>query len=131
MEGLLPMLAGFEKIVESRIKKAQQDGEFDNLPGAGRPLKLADDRHIPEELRLSYKILKNADCLPPEIELRKQIRQTEDLLAGVSDVHEQYRLNKKLNFLITKVNMMRSTRVEMEIPQRYMSRLSEQIGGKK
>ncbi|MDY6824611.1 MAG: DnaJ family domain-containing protein [Thermodesulfobacteriota bacterium] len=124
------MMAGFEKVVERRIKKAQRQGAFDNLPGAGRPLELSDDSHIPEELRLSYKILKNADCLPPEVELRKEIKQTEDLLAGVSDIHEQYRLNKKLNFLITKVNMMRSTSVEMEIPQRYMGRLSERIGGK-
>ncbi len=122
------MLAGFEKIVERRIKKAHKDGEFDNLPCAGRPLELTDDRHIPEELRISYKILKNADCLPPELELRKEIKQTEDLLADVSDVHEQYRLNKKLNFLITKVNMMRNTAVYMEIPQRYLGRLSERMG---
>ena len=124
------MMAGFEKIVERRIKTAQREGAFDNLPGAGRPLELSDDSHIPEELRLSYKILKNADCLPPELELRKEIKQTEDLLAGVTDIHEQYRLNKKLNFLITKVNMLRGTRVEMEIPQRYMGRLSERVGGK-
>ncbi|MDY6906145.1 MAG: DnaJ family domain-containing protein [Thermodesulfobacteriota bacterium] len=125
------MLPGFEKIVEQRIKQARQEGAFDNLPGAGHPLKLSDDRHIPEDLRLSYKILKNADFLPPELELRKEIQQTEDLLAGVSDVHEQYRLNKKLNFLITKVNMIRNTRVETEMPQRYLGKLSERIGGKR
>ncbi len=32
------MITGFEKIVEERIKQAQKNGEFDNLPGFGKPL---------------------------------------------------------------------------------------------
>ena len=62
------MLYGFEKIVEERILKAQKRGEFENLPGAGKPLVFEDNRFISEELRLAYKILKNADFLPVEIE---------------------------------------------------------------
>ncbi len=124
------MLPGFEKIVEQRIQQAMRDGVFDNLPGAGKPLVLEDDRHVPEDLRLSYKILKNAGCLPPEIELLKEIRQTEDLLAGVEDLEEQYRLTKKLNLLITKVNMMRKSSVEFEIPQRYAGKLNDRIAGR-
>ena len=124
------MLPGFEKIVEQRIRQAMRDGVFDNLPGAGKPLVLEDDRHVPEDLRLSYKILKNAGCLPPEIELLKEIRQTEDLLAGVDDLEEQYRLTKRLNLLITKVNMMRKSSVEFEIPQRYAGKLNDRIAGR-
>lgn len=124
------MFPGFERIVESRIAQAREEGQFDNLPGTGKPLELQNDSHIPEDLRLSYKILKNADCLPPELELRKEIRQTEDLLAGVKDVEEQYRITKKLNFLITKLNMTRNTRVEMEIPQRYYGKLNDRIAGR-
>lgn len=123
-------MPGFEKIVEQRIQQAMRDGVFDNLPGAGKPLVLEDDRHVPEDLRLSYKILKNAGCLPPEIELLKEIRQTEDLLAGVEDLEEQYRLTKKLNLLITKVNMMRKSSVEFEIPQRYAGKLNDRIAGR-
>ena len=77
------MFAGFSKIVEERIREAQLKGEFENLAGAGQPLELEEDRHIAEELRLSYKILKNADCLPPEIELKKEIERTEELLEGM------------------------------------------------
>ncbi len=125
------MIPGFEKIVEQRIKSARREGAFENLPGKGEPLQLQDDRHIPEDLRLTYKILKNADCLPPEIELRKQIQRTEELLAGVEDVKEHYRLTKKLNFLITKVNMGRPTRVDFEIPQRYCEKLNQRLGDTK
>ena len=77
------MLAGFEKIVEERIKQAQRKGDFQNLSGAGRPLRMEDDFNIPEDLRMAYKVLKNADLVPPEIELKKEILQTEDLLAGM------------------------------------------------
>jgi hypothetical protein len=117
------MIQGFEKIVEERILTAQKKGEFDNLDGFGKPLALHDDYHVPEELRLAFKILKNSDCLPPEIELKKEIRQTEDLLAGMQDTSEKYRLLKKINFLIMKLNTLRGSSVMFEMPQHYMEKL--------
>ena len=117
------MFPGFERIVEERIQIAQKKGEFDNLPGAGKPLVLTDDRHVPEDLRLAYKILKNANFLPPEIELRKEIHKTEDLLAAMPDTAEKYRILKKLNFLILKFNYLRNSSIEFEIPQQYQENL--------
>ena len=117
------MIQGFEKIVEERILKAQKKGDFENLIGSGKPLKLNENYYIPEELRLAYKILKNADCLPPEIELKKEIKQTEDLLAGMQATSEKYRILKKLNFLIMKLNTMRDTSIMNEMPQHYMEKL--------
>ena len=120
------MFTGFSKIVEERIRKAIQKGEFDNLAGAGQPLKLEEDRHIAEELRLAHKILKNAECLPPEIELKKEIHRTEELLAGMKDTAAKYQTLKKLNFLIMKLNTMRNTSVDLEKHQ-YSTRLIEKI----
>jgi DnaJ homologue, subfamily C, member 28, conserved domain len=117
------MIQGFEKIVEERILKAQKKGDFENLIGSGKPLKLNENYCIPEELRLAYKILKNADCLPPEIELKKEIQQTEDLLAGMQETSEKYRILKKLNFLIMKLNTIRDTSIMNEMPQHYMEKL--------
>lgn len=125
------MFPGFEKLIESRIKKAQEQGAFENLPGSGRPLDLEDDRHIPEDLRLAYKVLKNADCLPPEVQLRKEIRTTEDLLAGMTDTTQKYRTVKRLNFLILKLNAMRSSSAAYEIPQRYFDEVIERLGADK
>jgi len=65
------MLPGFDKIVEERILDAQRKGEFDNLPGAGKLLDLEESGSVPEDLRIAYKILKNADYIPPELELKK------------------------------------------------------------
>ncbi|MEW5909590.1 MAG: DnaJ family domain-containing protein [Thermodesulfobacteriota bacterium] len=117
------MLNGYEKIVEERIKKAIKEGEFENLPGSGKPLNLDDDQFVPEDLRLAYKILKNADCVPPEIELKKEIAKTEDLLAGMKDTKEKYATLKKLNFLIMKLNSMRRATIELDMPQQYAGKL--------
>lgn len=121
------MLPGFAKIVEERIRRAQLRGEFENLEGSGKPLGLGDGSHLPEELRLAYKILKNADCLPPEVELKKEIERTEDLLIGIQDTAEKYRTLKKLNFLIMKLNSMRTTAIELEVPQHYTGKLVERL----
>ena len=117
------MITGFEKIVEERIRRAQAAGEFDRLPGAGRPLILEENGCVPEDLRMAYKILKNADCLPPEIELRKEIQKTEELLEAMPETAEKYQTMKKLNYLILKLNALRKTCVDLEMPQHYSSKV--------
>ena len=121
------MITGFEKIVEERIQRARGKGKFENLTGTGRPLSMEDDQHIPEDLRLCYKILKNADCLPPALEIKKEIRQTEDLLAGMKDTAEKYRALKKINLLIMKLNALNNGPVELEIPQRYDRQILDRL----
>jgi len=91
---------------------------------------LEDDSYIPEELRIAYKILKNADCLPQEIELKKEIIQTEDLLAGMEETAEKYQVLKKMNFLILKLNSMRNTSIQFEVPQKYQPNLIRRFKSK-
>jgi len=124
------MFTGFGKIVEERIRRAQRNGEFDDLPGSGQPIQYKNDHLVPEELRLAYKILKNADCLPPEVEIKKEIRKTEDLLAGVADTAEKYRILKKINFMIMKLNTIQGKSILSDLPQHYMSKLAGRIGSK-
>ena len=121
------MITGFEKIVEERIRRAIAEGEFEDLAGKGEPLILEDTSTVPEDLRLAFKILKNADCLPPEVELRKDIERTEDLIAAMPETVEKYRALKRLNFLIMKLNAMRRTSIGNEVPQRYALRTIERL----
>lgn len=125
------MFTGFSRIIEERIRKAQKNGEFDNLEGSGKPLKLEDDSHIAADLRLAHKILKNANCLPPEIELKREIARTEDLLSGMKDTAQKHRTLKKLNYLIMKLNAVRDTSIELEMPQQYSHKLVERLESKK
>ncbi len=68
------MSSAFERIAEERIGRAAA-GEFDHLPGAGRPLDLGDEPLVPDEVRMVNRILKNAGCLPPELEALKAARE--------------------------------------------------------
>lgn len=124
------MIPGFEQIVEERIRQAQKNGAFDDLEGAGKPLVMEDMTGVPEELRLAYKILKNADCTPPELQLKDEIFQTEQLLAAMEDTRDKYQILKKLNFLIMKFNAVRGTSMAFELPQRYEARLVDRFGQK-
>ena len=69
-------------LVEQKLLEAVSRGEFDDLPGAGRPLDLEDDPLVPEDLRLAYRILKNAGFVPPEIETLNEIAALERLAIG-------------------------------------------------
>ena len=121
------MIPGFEKIVEERIRQSQKKGDFDGLHGEGEPLDLACDQHIPEDLRMAHKVLKNADMLPPEVELKKKIRNTEDLLENMPDTAEKYAVMKKLNVMIMRLNTLRDGSAEFDVPQQYADRLVDRL----
>ncbi len=59
--------------MEEMVRQAQSRGDFDNLPGKGRPLQLSDDDPYAGEDAKAYKILKDAGFVPEWIELRNQI----------------------------------------------------------
>ena len=102
------MIPGFEKIVEERIKKARENGAFDDLEGTGKPFVLEPAHPAPDDCRLAYKILKNAGYLPPEIELKKKINQTELLLEATDTASAQHReISKKLHCLLTRLDCLR------------------------
>lgn len=100
----------FEMIAEQKIKEAMKNGEFDNLPGAGKPLELELLSNIPEELRVTYKILKNANMLPEEMELSKEIRSLQDLIEACRDDDARNSLTGKLNEKILRFNLMMEKR---------------------
>jgi hypothetical protein len=79
-----------EFIAEQRIAEAIAKGELENLPGTGRPLELDDDRLVPEELRVAYRILKNAGCLPPELETAEELTAANKLAVLEARVERRY-----------------------------------------
>ncbi|WP_374717141.1 DnaJ family domain-containing protein [Geobacillus thermodenitrificans] len=86
---------GFWRIAEEKIREAMKNGEFDELPGFGKPLELEDVSHIPEELRIGYLLLKNAGYVTEETELRKELMTLEDLLRCCEDDEKKKELMKK------------------------------------
>jgi hypothetical protein len=117
----------FQRVAENRILEAMKDGLFDNLEGRGLPLKLEDESHIPLELRMAYKILKNADCLPPELELRKEVVRLQDLVASLPDEAEKLKQMRRLNFYVMKLGMMRPVSPQLLEHDLYTPRILERL----
>ncbi|MBQ3060364.1 MAG: DUF1992 domain-containing protein [Desulfovibrio sp.] len=110
-------------IAEKRIEEARDRGDFDNLPGQGSPLQLEDMSHVPEDLRMAYKILSNAGCLPPELEERKKMTQLLDLLENCKDEQESVRGMQKLRFMIQRARMRSQRHIRIEEEDPYYTRL--------
>ncbi len=89
---------------ERHILDSQKNGEFDSLPGTGKPILLDDNSHVPPELRAGFRLLKNAGCLPPELEYRKQAVALSDLLQQIQKEHPDYpALARRLSLLELKL----------------------------
>jgi hypothetical protein len=84
-------------VAEEKIREAQQRGEFDRLPGFGKPLALDDLSAVPEDLRAAYRLLRNAGMLPEEMQLRKEMVTLEDLIRCCRDESEKSRLKAELS----------------------------------
>jgi len=119
-----------ENIAEQKILEAIARGEFANLPGAGKPLRLEDDSMVPGELRISYKVLKNAGCIPPELELRKEIITLRDLLRTIEDDGSKKDKYRDLNYKLLKLNLMMRRTVNLDDFPEYKDRIARKLAGR-
>ena len=119
-----------EKIAEKKIREAIERGEFANLPGAGKPLRLEDDSMIPEDLRVAYKILKNAGCIPPELELRREIITLRDLLQSIEDEDGKRERIRELNYKLLKLNIIAKRTVNLDDFPEYKDRIHKKLAGR-
>jgi len=125
--GAVPL---FQRLAEQRILEAQRKGEFDNLPGKGKPLELEDLSTVPEDLRMGYKILKNARVLPPEAELLKDIHILEDLLKHIDDESERQALSKSIQWKMIRLDMLKKRSLDGGTLRAYGRKLAVKFGRK-
>ena len=84
----------FDETIEALIKEAQARGEFDNLPGKGKPLDLAEYFNTPEDVRVVQAMLKNAGMVPVEIDLLQEIASLKASLTNAKNDAEINRIRK-------------------------------------
>ena len=121
----------FETIAERRIREAMEQGAFENLEGRGRPFDFSDERNVPSDLRTVYRVLKNAGCVPPEVELRREVRSLQDLLPGIRDERELRDAARVVNEKIAALNLMTarsgSHSIRNEVAQVYVEKLVDRL----
>jgi len=86
----------FNRVVENQIREAIAEGKFDNLAGAGERLDLEEYFSAPEDLRMAYSILKNANCAPAEVELLNEIGRMKEALENAVDEAARQTLRQTL-----------------------------------
>ncbi|WP_092481640.1 DUF1992 domain-containing protein [Desulfoscipio geothermicus] len=116
-------------IAENKIREAMQKGEFNNLEGKGKPLKPDDLSGVPENLRVPYKILKNAGMLPQELEMEKEIVSLRRLINCCYDKQEKDVLTKKLNEKTLRFNMLMEKRGRSLALNLYEDKIYKRLEG--
>ncbi|MDR3428924.1 DnaJ family domain-containing protein [Silvimonas sp.] len=113
------------ELAERRIAQALDNGELDNLPGAGQPLPGEDfDPLVPEHQRMAWRVLKNSGYLPPELEMHKEAVDLALRLATADteiDTDQLMRL-EQLNVLLAQTGHR-----GLCVPNEYLAKISERL----
>lgn len=94
-----PPGVSFESWIDKQIREAEARGEFDQLPGAGKPLPAASDTTYDELWWIKQKMAREGlSVLPPTLALRKE---AEDELARALDAPSE----RVVREIITAINV--------------------------
>lgn len=85
----------FESWIDRQVREAMERGEFDDLPGAGKPLDLDPD----EDWWIKAKIKREGldAVLPGPLALRREVQNIQGALAGVTHEGQARELCEDLN----------------------------------
>ncbi len=118
----------FARIAEQRIQEAMERGEFDNLSLKGAPLPVEDLSHVPEELRMGFKVLRNAGVLPEELELKREVVDLRRLLAACADEGERKSLRRRLTARQLRFDMLMEKNFGSPAWLQYEGKINERMG---
>jgi hypothetical protein len=122
-------MVAFDLLAERRIAEAIERGELDDLPGSGRPLDLGDDALIPEDLRMAWRILKNAGLVPPEVEALREIADLERCVDSLGNGELRGSALRKLELLRLRLAAARDGRGGALQPGApYVDRIVRRLG---
>lgn len=98
-----PPGVGFESWIDAQVRQARERGEFDDLPGAGKPIPDI-DKPYDENWWIKRKLRsENVSLLPPTLKLR---REAEDTLAEARTARTEKRARELLEGLNKKIREM-------------------------
>ena len=96
----------FDKTVEVIIREAMERGEFNALPGKGKPIDLTAYFETPEEVRVANSVLKNAGMTSREVDLLKEIAELKQALAALVDEKSKSEIQKQIQQKQIEFNLM-------------------------
>jgi DnaJ family protein C protein 28 len=104
-------MSDFESPLDKILREARERGEFDNLPGKGKPIQWEDETHVPEDQRMAQRLLKHNGFTPDWIELG-------------NDLDARYRV------LQERLARARADRAAGALDQKGWQSIAQEIAGK-
>ncbi len=117
----------FYLIAERRIQEAMKDGLLDDLAMKGQPIPHEDLSGVPEELRMGYKILKNAGYLPEELQLQQEILSIKDMLQVCTDPEGRSEARQKLTLRQLQFDMLMEKKGRSLASREYQDKLEARL----
>jgi len=122
------MLSIIQTIAERKIQQAMAEGTLADLSHwKNKPLPPDDMANVPADLRMGYRLLKNAGYLPEELALHKEITRLEQLLETCADEKEKVRQLKKIGCLRTKLECRMGRPMELGEDGPYYNRVVDRL----
>ena len=122
------MLLIIQTIAERKIQQAMAEGSMADLSHwKNRPLPPDDMAHVPADLRMGYRLLKNAGYVPEEVALQKEITRIEDLLPTCRDEREKVRQLRRLGVLRTKLEGRMGRPIQLGEEKPYYNQVVEKL----
>ncbi|UOQ43853.1 DUF1992 domain-containing protein [Halobacillus salinarum] len=118
----------FGNIIEEKIKQSIARGEFENLPGKGKPLPKDELAYVPDELRNSYRILKNAHMLPEEMQIKKEIVEIEALIKVCENPEQEEQYEEQLSEKRLRFNILMEKRKNSRAFSQYRGKINNKFG---
>ena len=92
-----------EDLVDARIRAAQADGAFDDLPGAGKPLPDEDD---PENVLLN-RLMRESGAVPEFVSLSRELARLRAELAETGDRTRRSEILKDMSMMEARIDLAR------------------------
>ena len=100
--------------IEEQIRKAIQDGSFDDLPGKGKPLDLDINPHEEPDMGMAHHMLRSSGYTLPWIETRRMIEAELDEARSALERSLKWRCAKQdqdLDFTVVDLEWRRAVAV--------------------
>lgn len=104
-----PLGTSWESWVEAQIRVAQEQGAFDNLPGAGKPLPNIGQEYDPLWWVKQLVQREQLSMLPPSLEL---CRKVETKLATIDELPDEAAVRRRVAALNAEIARVNATVVE-------------------
>ncbi|MGH1415310.1 MAG: DUF1992 domain-containing protein [Pelagimonas sp.] len=90
-------------LINARIRKAEAEGDFDNLQGAGKPLPLHDN----SEDAVMNRILKDNGAVPEFVSLSRELSRLREELLETADRTDRKRLIADMSMIEARIEIAR------------------------